>query len=161
MTKNLPYWLCNKGTTCDSDDFEDGESFEFIKEVSLIKLKDERYQVSEIGAFRNILDGYGYALIDNKIADILKKYVSDQIDLKQTIIFRRATNEEWTNYSELIMKNKIEFNEYYQTESVGLNIYGILNGLIYVSADLKDLIEKELTDLTDIEFKRGLPLMAG
>jgi hypothetical protein len=127
----------------------------------LIKLKDERYQVSEIGTFRNLLDGYGCALIENKIADILKKYVSEQIDLKQVIIFRRATKEEWTNYSELIMKNKIEINEYYQTESSGLNIYGILNGLIYVSADLKELIENELTDLSDLEFKRGLPLMTG
>ena len=161
MTQNLPYWLCNKGTTCDNDEFETEQSFEFIKEVNLIKLKDERYQVSEIGAFRNILDGYGYALIDNKIADILKKYVADLIELKQIVIFRRATNEKWTNYSELIMKNKIEFNEYYQTESIGLNIYGILDGLIYVSTELKNLIEKELTDLTDIEFKRGLPLMAG
>jgi hypothetical protein len=161
MTQNLPYWLCNKGTTCDSDDFEDGQSFELIREVSLIKLKDGRYQISEFGTFRKVLDGFGYSLIENKIADILKKYVSDQIELNPIVIFRRATNEEWTNYSELKMRNQIEFKDYYKTESIGLKIYGILNGLIYVSAELKSIIEKELTDLTDIEFKRGLPLMAG
>lgn len=160
MTQNLPFWLCNKGTTCDSDDFENSENLEFIKEVSLIKLKDGKYQISEIGAFRNILDGYEYALIDNKIADILRKYVSDQIELNQITIFRRATNEEWLNYSELKIKKEIEYKNYYNTESTGINIYKILSGLIYVSTELKSLIEKELTDLTDIELKRGLPLMA-
>ena len=161
MTQNLNYWLCNKGTTCDSDDFENESTVEFVKEVSLIKLKDGRYQVSEFGTFRNIIDGFGYSIIDNKIAEVLNKYVSEYIELNPIIIFRRATNEEWTNYSELKMKNQIEFKDYYETKSIGINIYGILNGLIYITAELKKLMEKELSDLTDIEYKQGLPLMAG
>jgi len=161
MTQHLPYWFCNKGTACDRDNFAEYSTIEFIKEVSLIKTKDGRYQVSEFGAFRNLLDGFDYALIENKISQILQKYVSNQVEVSQTVIYRRATNEEWNNYSELKIKNKIEFKEYYNTESFGLKIYGILNGLVYVSSDLKVLIENELDNSTDIEFKRGLPLMTG
>ena len=158
---NIPYWLCNKGTTCDSDNFEGITTIELIDKVSLIKLKDGRYQVSEIGTFRPILDGYDYSLIDNRIGEVLQKYVSEQIEVSQIEIFRRATDEKWNNYSELKMKNEIDYKDYYNTESSGLKIYKILNGLVYVSSDLKDLIKKELNALTNIEFKRGLPIMGG
>ena len=160
MKNNIPYWFCNKGTTSDNDDFINGESFEYVKEVSLIKLKDGRYQVSEMGVFRNIINGHEHTLVENKIVDILKKYISSQIEIIPITIFRRATNEKWINYSELIIKNQIDLKEYYNTNSNGVNIYIIKGVGIYVSNDLKNILKKELIDDSDIEYKIGLPLMA-
>ena len=157
MKKNVPYWLCNKGTICSSDHFEDGTIIHHIAEVQLIKLKDGRYQFSQDGVFKRILHGYDYTLIDRKIGAILKAYVPDQIEIADIVIFRRATNEEWSNYCELKMKHKIDYTQYQSTESSGLKIYSLLDNLIYISPDLKHKIEEALEDISDIEFKRGVP----
>ena len=107
------------------------------------------------------MEGYKYILIDNKIASALQKYVADQIELTPTLVFRKATNEKWPNYSELIIKKNLEFESYYQAASKGITIYCMFDNLIYVSQELKNLLEEKLLDLKGIEYKRGRPLMGG
>ncbi len=163
MRKDLTYWICNKGDNRinDNNKFEDGEVFEIIRNVNLIRLKDGRYQVAEFGSFKKILDGDGFPLIDNEIAKVLKENAPDQIELRPVEIFRRANNQKWTNYSELITKRTIDVQSYDKTESSGINIFTLLNTFIYVSHYLKKIIERELDHLTDIRFKQGLPIMIG
>ena len=160
MLKNLLYWLCEHGTSCDNDDWSIGQKREYTKPVSLIKLKDGRYQLIELGKFKPILDVHECFLIDNRIADLLEKYVSDQIKLSKVLVFRKATGQEWENYSELIIKNEIMYEEYYKYESTKLEIYRLDKGGIYVSSELKEKIQTALDSEMDLEFKRGLPFLA-
>ena len=161
MNSNLPYWFCNKGTTCDTDHFESGQIIECIKEVSLTRLKDGRFQILEFGAFRNILEGPNYLIVDNTIAEVLKNHVPEQIKVNPITVFRRATGETWTNYSEFIPLREIDYLDYYTTVSSGLKIYHMMLSMIYVSQDLKIILERELADFSDLEFKQGIPVMAG
>ncbi len=162
MSSKSLYWFRNfKGAYFDTNTSENSLEFRIDLDVGLIKLKNNEYLYTQKGIFRNIIITLDDTiLIDKRIGDILKKYVSDQIELTDTKIYRKSTNECWNNYYELEIKNKFNFNDYHRIKSNEVEIYKLINVHIYVSFKLKEKIESEVEEL-EVEFKQSLPVRIG
>lgn len=130
------------------------------KDVIVDKIEEGKFRVLEFGKFHPILNN-GY-LIDNSIAEILKKYVSEQIEFaKNVIIWRKATNETWNNYSEIKIKNHLNLEQFKSAEFNGNRIYHLMNNDIYISSELKNKLISDCKKINELEFIKELPLYAG
>ncbi|MCB9261275.1 MAG: hypothetical protein H6607_02710 [Flavobacteriales bacterium] len=129
----------------------------FGKEVHLDKISDDMYRVSEFGIFKPILEGGN--LVDNSIAEILCKYVADQISsIKEVKIWRKSTDETWNNYSEIIYKNHLNLKNIKRVKSDGFRIYQLYFDRIYVSSNLKEKLILECEKSDKLEFDNEFPM---
>lgn len=162
MKKQLAYRLINKDEVTESEleEYKNGQTIPFIDEVSLFKLKSGDFQFSSEGSFKAILSGPDYILIKSKIAQILIKHASEQLSCHPVKIYRRATGEEWLDYYELNIKNEIEFSEYSETECTGIQVYHMMNSIVFISPELKTIIEDSIEEEIGIKMKQELPFIA-
>lgn len=145
MNKSELYWLKNK------NDIE--------KDVIVDKIENGKFRVLEYGKFHPILCG-GY-LVDNSIAEILQKYVPEQIESSnKVIIWRKATDETWNNYSELQIKNHLDLKEFESAKFDGLRVYQLMHNQIYISSELKEKFISECKKILELEFSTEWPLYA-
>lgn len=162
MTRETPYWFCNEDEIVDSDiDQQESGKILFNPEVSLFKLNSGDFQVSQTGNFKAMLNGPDYILIRRDIAMFISRMFPSEAIIKDVRIVRKSTNEEWNNYSEISIKKRIEFKDYYEFKIEGLHIYKMFDSLIYVSSDLKDLLVDHFPNLNGMVFKQGLPIVGG
>lgn len=163
MRNHLPYCIIldnDHFLPVNENDFETQEGSD-KPSVSLFKLNDHEFQVIEIGIFRPILDGTGYLLIIDKIANVLQKYVGSQITINNVRIYRKSTDEEWFSYRSITIKNEINYEDYSYIKCNGLQIFHLMNSKIYVSPDLKDKIETQLLSIGRIRLKQGVSVFIG
>jgi hypothetical protein len=130
------------------------------KEVLVDKFGQDSYRVLEFGKFYPIL-GNGY-LIENSVAEILEKYVFEQIGFMNNVtVWRKATNQVWDNYSEISLKNHLRLDELTGASSDGYRIYHLVHDAIYVSTALKDRLMEECSIADELEFTNEWPLYGG
>ena len=160
MKLETTYWFCNDDEISSFDiPTSSSDDLVFNQEVNLYKLESGNFQVTKIGCFKVILGGPGYILIRRDIAKFLKEILPNALCEREVTIIRRATSEEWNNYSEISINEKIEFENYNEFKAEGIQIYAMLGSLIYVSSELKNQLIKHFPDLNGIAFKQGFPLM--
>ena len=141
MSKSYLYQLYNK---------------ELGKKVLVDKIEENKYRILEFGIFKPILNG-GF-LVNNSIVRIFQKYVPEQIQtVREVIIWRKSTNETWTNYSEIELKNHLDLETYKNVELDGYKIYNLYNDIICVSSLLKDKLISEYENLDELEFNNDWP----
>lgn len=146
MYKTELYWLKNRNDT--------------EKDVVVDKIEEEKFRVLEFGKFYPILN-HGY-LVDNSIAEVLQKYVAEQIELvKKVTIWRKSTDEVWHNYSEIQIKNHLDLQKFKSAKFDGYRIYHLMYNDIYVSHELKDKLIAESGKANEIEFINEWPMYAG
>jgi len=156
---NNPYWICNIGDTTSVDYYE--QSVTLVFPPRLIKLTSGEFQVTEIGTFQPILRGNDYILIPRKIAHRIKHLIPNQVNIKDIRIFRRATNQEWLDYSEIIIKKEFLVKDYSKIECQGLQAYCLMKSMLYVSPELKTKLEEDLKEFTTIKAVQGIPILGG
>jgi hypothetical protein len=145
MHKPELYWIRNKYYT--------------EKEVLVDKIGENKFRILEFGKFYPILSQG--CLIDNCIAEVLQKYVPEQIELlKKVTIWRKATNEIWSNYSEIQIKNHLDLKEFESAKFDGFRIYHLMHNDIYVSSELKEKLLAEYGSASEIEFVNEWPKYA-
>jgi len=160
MKLETTYWFCNDDEVSSFDiPPSSSDVVVFNPEVNLFKLESGDFQVTQMGCFKVILSGPGYILIRRDIAKFLQGTLSNALCEREVTIIRRVTSEEWNNYSEISINEKIEFENYNEFKAEGMQIYTMLGSLIYVSAELKNQLIKHFPDLNGIAFKQGFPLM--
>lgn len=142
MKENLPYEICNR------------ENNSRNRDVDIYKLKGGDYIVTVWGDFRNILQVGDIVLIEIELGELLQKYAPNRIKLTNIVITRRTTNEEWRNYCELELIDSTDSKGIQNTESSNLEI-DLIDNRIFISANLKKLIEKDLKNISDIEIIKG------
>ncbi len=143
MNKSELYWLKNK------NDIE--------KDVIVDRIENGKFRVLEYGKFYPILCG-GY-LVDNSITEILLKYVPEQIESSNKVmIWRKATDETWNNYSELHIKNHLDLEDFEDAKFDGLKIYLLMHNQIFISSELKEKFISECKKIQEIEFSNEYPL---
>lgn len=146
MNKPNLYWLTNKNRE---------------KEVHVDKINDNKYSVLEFGAFKPIITST-LVLVDNSIAAILHKYVSEQISPSNKVtIWRKSTDETWTNYSEIEVSNKLDLESFENAKYDGFRIYQLPFNELYISAALKEKIESEYERSIELDFTNDWPQYAG
>lgn len=163
MEKRLAYRLINQDEITHSEiqDFENGQEVPFVKEVGLFKLKTGDFQFTTEGDFKTILSGYDYILVKSRIANLLTENAPEHLRSRPVKIFRKATGEEWLDYSEIEIKNEIEFWKYFETDCPGISVYHMMNSMILISPELKTIIEDYIDEETRIKLKQELPIMGG
>ncbi|CAM1352753.1 hypothetical protein [Tenacibaculum halocynthiae] len=125
--------------------------------VGLEKVNESEYEYRISGHFRPIINGKNN-LLRKDIADLILKYVPEQIELKPIKIIRKSTGEFWIDYYELTTKKSFNHSEYDKIESKGLMIFGV-ESEIYFSNDLKDILLNDLKT-EEVEFREGKTLFA-
>jgi len=162
MKKKLAYRLINEDVLTESEleGFDEGQEILCVKEVGLVKLKSGEFQFIYEGEFKPILSGHKWILIKSNVAKILNGNAPEQVKSRPVKIFRKATGEEWLDYCELEIKNEIEYSKYSQMECKGIEVFQMMNEIIFVSPELKETIEDRLCE-EGIKMKQELPLMVG
>ena len=123
MNKPTLYWLTN-------------HDYNHEKEVLVDKISEGKYRVLEFGKFKPIL--CSGCLVDNSIAVVLSKYVPDQIGkVNKVTIWRKATDQTWTNYSEIEIKNALDLENFNTAEHDGFRIYLLMYNDIYIFFGIK------------------------
>lgn len=144
MDKTKLYWLTNH------EDYRE-------KSVITDKISEHKYRVLEFGKFKPILNDI--QLIDNSVVEILKKHASDQIEvINRVAIWRKSTDEVWTNYSEIVLKNNLTLKSFPDAKHDGFRIYLLMNDRIYISSDLMDKLISECEKINELDFIKDWPL---
>lgn len=133
------------------------DNFDSFSTVKLLKVKENEFCVKELGEFNPILEGL---IIEKELADLINKVVPEQIEVfKKVNIYRKATNESWNNYYLVIAKNNLELEDFEFAEYDDLRFYSFMYSSIYISGDLKKLIESEYSQIKKIEFVKERPFL--
>ena len=148
-------------TLSELEKFENGQEIPLVKEVELVRLKTGDFQFTSNGEFKTILSGYKYILIKSWVAKLLTENAPEHLMSRPVRIFRKATGEEWFDYHELEIKNQIEFQKYSETECPGIGVFHIMNTMIFISPELKTIIEDFVSIEAGIKMKQELPIMVG
>jgi hypothetical protein len=147
MDKSNLYWLRNH------EDYLD-------KDLLLYELSGSNYRIFQFGKFKPIL--HNGLLVENRIAEILTKYVGDQIRFtNKATIWRKSTDEKWTNYSEIGIKNNLELDNFQNAKYDGLRIYSLMYEHIFISSELKEKLIAEYEKINELDFINDCPLYGG
>ena len=112
-----------------------------ISNTLLWRTDPASYKVIQFDEMTPILYGSDYTLIENRFLKAFDQMLMDQIIITPVTIYRKATEEVWNNYSELIIKNQLVFNT---LEQIDPNSHEIFNyyGLILVTPPVRRIIDE-------------------
>jgi len=117
-----------------------------IKAVDLYQLKDGRFQMIKDGNLSSYMSGCDYILLENKLADYLDSLNISQIEFKNAIVWNRGLNEEYDNYKQLIVRKYLTEENFVTLNLKGLQMYLYGGGHLFVSPQLKELLENSEFD---------------
>ena len=124
-----------------------------IRAVSLYQLRDGRFQMIKQGNLSPFMNGFDYILIDEELAGFLNSVDISHIEIIDAIVWNRETEVEYKNYRQLVV-NKYFTEENFQTQNLkGMQMYMYGNGNLFVSPELKELLEKSKFDY--LSFSEG------
>ena len=109
--------------------------------LMLFRKADGSFQVVQFDEFGLILKGPDHTLVEESLFEAFSHLSEDQISSKRVKIHRRATNQTWSNYIELIVKNDIDPLKKDNFDDSGLKIWQYHHDL-FVSDELKVQLEK-------------------
>lgn len=162
MKQETTYWLCNEDDLSNCEIYtSESDPIVFTPEVQLFRLESGNFQISEMGSMKAILSGPNYTLIRRDLATFLLDLFPNVVNVKEVTIIRRMNNEEWNNYSEIAINEKLELKDYAKFKTVGLHIYSMFDSLIYVSGELKNHLINCFPNLNGMSFKQGTPVVGG
>ncbi len=109
--------------------------------LKLWRVNDTTFRVIELDNFSLIIEGSDYTLIDESLFPAFETLLSNELEYRKVKILRKATQQEWNNYYELIIKEYIDSDKIKITNSNSGNIWQY-NHHIFVSDFLKNELEK-------------------
>ncbi len=124
-----------------------------ISGAGLFPLKDGRLQIMKPGDLALIEDILGCIIIEDKLADFLFSLKIEGIALKDVVIWERSSDTEFHNYKQLLIEKKITPENIKSLTVKGLQMYVYNESYIFVSSELKEILEKSEFDY--LEFKEG------
>lgn len=121
--------------------------------VNLYQLKDGRFQPITAGALSSFMIGYDYILVENHIADIFKSIEIERVTYKPATIWSRSTNEEYSNYQEIVVNCHFTPSQINDLNLDGKRLMLMDKQYLFASPELKTILSE--SDL-EIEFTQGL-----
>ena len=123
-----------------------------VSGINFWKEDNQVFRVIQFGEFIPIMVGIDYTIIDNSLIKVFEALSSSELEIEPVKIFRKATNEWWNGYSELLIKEHIDpENIKYADETKG-SIWQYFQ-YIFVSEKLKERLESIAED--QIMFSAG------
>lgn len=114
------------------------------KQISSHNLwRDEKgvFWIVMFGNFNPILTGRDYTIVHRSLLPAFDLLLSDKLEIEPIVIKRRATEQEWTDYYELIIKQHISPTNLQSIDSFGEQVWQF-NHYPMVSGNLKLKLEK-------------------
>lgn len=123
-----------------------------VSGINFWKEDNQVFRVIQFGEFIPIMVGIDYTIIDNSLIKVFEALSSSELEIEPVKILRKATNEWWNGYSELLIKEHIDpENIKYADETKG-SIWQYFQ-YIFVSEKLKERLESIAED--QIMFSAG------
>ena len=122
-------------------------------ETGLYLLKDGRYQTTQKGEISPIMIGFGYILVDNRIAKYFQSLEVERVTFKPAIIWVRSSDIEHSNYKEMVVNHHFDSSQINDINIDGLQFLLMHNQFLFASPDLKSELESSGIAL---QFSEGL-----
>lgn len=130
-----------------------------IKPADLYQLKDGRFQIIKQGNLAPLMYGYGYVIVEEKLANYLELLDIPNIDLQKIIIWNRQSNKEHRNYKQILFDQRLFLNQMNDLNIDGVKMIFFDNQYLFVSPKLKQILEKSEFDY--LLFSAGFDGFAG
>ena len=119
----------------------------------LYQLIDGRYQIIRKGRFSDILLGHEYILVKEYIADFLLCNEVKGIRFEPAIIYDKTSAQEWHDYCVMLFDCTFNASMISMLDHAGLKAYCMDSRYLFVTPDLKVLLE---TTNFKLQFSQGL-----
>ena len=123
-----------------------------VSGINFWKEDNQVFRVIQFGEFLPIMVGIDYTLIDNSLIKVFEALSSSELEIEPVKIFRKATNEWWNDYSELLIKEHIDPENIKYADKTKGSIWQYFQ-YIFVSEKLKERLESIAED--QIMFSAG------
>ena len=125
----------------------------FNEGVQLFYLNDGRFQVTKNDKFCSFIwAAPSYFLFRYRLARLLIEKLIPKVMVKSAYIFRISTGEWWNNYFDIRIGDQISNIDSSKIISEGLNVWHYKNRHLFVSPNLKALIQDN--GFHDLSFSR-------
>lgn len=127
--------------------------------VPLFRLADGRYQLTKDGPIAPFMDGPGYFLAENKLADFLEQLGISGLGFEPAVIWHRRIDKAYFTHKNLIVDRFFTTETINELDLAGNQVYSMNDNYLFVSPGLKALLED--LPFAYLRFSEGLSGFAG
>lgn len=114
-------------------------------DVGLFQLKDGRFQPTQKGALSQIMVGFKYVLVENKIAHYFQSLNIERVTFKPAIIWERTIDTEHKNYQQMCINHHFDYSMARDINLEGKQFLLMDNRYLFASPELaKVLLSSDL-----------------
>ena len=129
-----------------------------VSSVKLVRLDTGEFQVWDPGVFGSLLSGYDYILATEPLANALKRACGDDIELKPATVIRRATQESWASYVEVVPVAELSGpDDLPRARQSATRAWHYYRGHLFVGFEVK----AALAEFEDLQFAPGFGNFGG
>ena len=126
--------------------------------VPLFQLADGRFQLIKDGSIAPFMDGPGYLLLENELAEFLVDLDIPGIDFEPATIWHRRIDREYLTHTRMNVETHFAQKEIQELDLNGLACYVMGDRYLFVSSSLKQVLVT--SPFQYLEFSEGLDWFA-
>lgn len=100
------------------------------------------FRLYRVGDFEDMLLAHQYVLVRDTLAQFLADNSTNDVDFSEAVIYRQKTGERWTEYRIVRPSEEVTPGTIHKADATGLKLWHFDFGTLFVSPELKDLLEK-------------------
>lgn len=127
--------------------------------VRLFELDDGRFQLLEAAEIGPFLPGYGYLLVERKLAEFLIEYDVERIVCEDVVLFDRPSGREFRTHVRVQVRQYFTSEQINDLDVTGLRLLTMNDEYYFASPALKERLEQ--TSFDYLCFSQGLEGFAG
>jgi len=123
-------------------------------QIRLFELANGRFQLLEAGEVAPFLPGYGYLLVERRLAEFLIERAVERIHCERVVLFDRTSGKEFRTHVKIRVQQYFRPDQIHDLDLVGLRLLTMNDVNYFASPELKDLLQKSGFDY--LSFSEGL-----
>ncbi|MDC8757301.1 hypothetical protein [Janthinobacterium fluminis] len=130
-----------------------------IPSVRLFELSDGRFQLLEVAEIAPFLPGYGYLLVERRLAEFLVEHDVERIVCEDAVLFDRTSGKEFRTHVQVRVRQYFKSEQINDLDIAGLRLLTMNDEYYFISPELKNLLEQAPFEY--LSFREGLSGFAG
>ena len=122
--------------------------------VGLYELADGRFQLIEDGPIAPLMVGSGYVLVENRLAEFLRKFPLERVRFEQATIWHRRTGEEHRTHERLIVSQLFSSDQINDLNLEGCRLLSLGDEHLFASPELAEQLSSG--DFPYLRFNEGM-----
>jgi hypothetical protein len=127
--------------------------------VPIFRLADGRYQLTKDGAIAPFMDGPGYLLLENQLAEFLRDLDIPGTAFEPATIWHRRVDREYRTHTNMTVARYFVRGDIGELDLSGLRFYVMYDQYLFASPLLKRVLAE--SPFQYLEFSEGLSWFAG